>query len=246
MRRPGIRQLRSPAIRVLVVLVLLSLFLLPWHSRPRLSLSPASLTELWALPRDDVTARYEEERIAELARQGFDAVAAAKGTRTPPTLPDGTEALSSDSEVYVSRLRKFVAANFAKSPVRDELEDAVNRIARHAPPKSGDLPKLLFSTDRLGEAGVADLFRLWNALLPIPLAPQLADLLPETQWAESARLGGAWKSVVADDGQIDAQATQWVGESVNGQTEWGRVWRRLNFGVLRADFYRCVRGKVLC
>lgn len=242
---PLFRQLRtSSPLKLVLLLVVVALFIFPWRSGNRLSLSETALSELWTMPREEVAKNFEIARRAELLRRGYDAVRTAQRTRTPVTLPDGTPSLSADVDVYVDRLSKFVAKAFAKSASRAKLEDAVSRVKRHAPPQSADLPKLLFSTDRLGEAGVADLFRLWDALLPIPLAPPLADLLPETEWAEPARLGGTWKSVVADDGQIDAQAAQWSGESVSGKTEWAKTWHKLNFGVLRADFYRwvCLTG----
>jgi hypothetical protein len=71
------------------------------------------------------------------------------------------------------------------------------------------------------------------------MEPELTGLLPETEWAEPARKGGTWSSVVADDGQIDAQVSEWLGTSVfGGDSAWAQTWEQLEFGVLRADVYR--------
>lgn len=239
-RRINLRQVRlSNPVKALIAVVLVVLYFAPWRLAPRASLSQAELSELWGLPRDQVAARYEELRAAELSRRGYDPLSAAKGVRAPFTFADGSATLDASVEAYTSRLSRFVTRSLASAPSRRAIEDSIVRLSRFAPPRDAALPRALFSTDQLGDSGVADLYRLWNALLPIPIAPQLAALLPETEWAEPARKGGPWSSVIADDGQIDAQVSEWLGESVfAGASDWAQTWEQLEFGVLRADVYR--------
>lgn len=207
-----------------------------------MTLDSAALSELWTLPREQVAARYEEARKAELLRRGYNPLSAANGVRAPQTFADGSPTLDASVEKYASRLNAFVGNSLASSPSRRAMEDSLARLSRFAPPRAAALSRALFSTDKRGDSGVEDLYRLWNALLPLPLAPQLAALLPETEWAEPARKGGAWSSIVADDGQIDAQVSEWLGESVfAGTSDWAQTWEQLEFGVLRADVYRLVK-----
>lgn len=239
-RRNPLRQVRlSNPIKLLILLIVVALLLVPWRRAPKLTLDTAALSELWSLPREKVAARFEEARKAELVRRGYDPISTARGIRAPETFGDGTATFDASVEAYTKRLKTFVEKSLPYSPSKRSMEDGLARLSRFAPPREAQLPRALFSTDRMGDSGVADLYRLWNALLPLPVAPQLAALLPETEWAEPARKGGAWSSVIADDGQIDAQVSEWLGESIfGGSSDWAQTWEQLEFGVLRADVYR--------
>lgn len=241
-RRPSLRHVRlSTPVKVIIALALLFLFFAPWRRAPRLTLGTDELSELWTLPREDVAARYEAARTAALQRRGYDAKAAARSVRAPRKFGDGSATFDASVDAYTTRLQEFVSRTLAASASRRSIEDSLGRLARFAPPRGAPLPRALFSTDRAGDSGVADLYRLWNALLPLPVEKELAALLPETDWAEPARKGGTWSSIIADDGQIDAQVSEWLGASVfSGDSAWAQTWEQLEFGVLRADVYRYV------
>ncbi|BEI81831.1 hypothetical protein CcaverHIS002_0209910 [Cutaneotrichosporon cavernicola] len=231
-------RLSNPVKVVIGVVVLLFLFA-PWRRAPRLTITADELSRLWTVPREEVAERYEAARTAALHQRGYNAKKAARSVRAPRKFGDGSETFDASVDAYTKRLRKFVSHTLASSTSRLAFEDSLSRLARFAPPRGAPLPRALFSTDRAGDSGVADLYRLWNALLPLPVEQELAALLPETAWAEPARKGGTWSSIIADDGQIDAQVSEWLGASVFDQeSAWGHTWEQLEFGVLRADVYR--------
>ncbi|CAK9785603.1 hypothetical protein CC85DRAFT_272488 [Cutaneotrichosporon oleaginosum] len=239
-RRPSLRHLRlGNSVKIVIAVTILILLLAPWQRAPRPTISPEELAKLWTLPREDVAARYEEARTAALHRRGYSAKAAARSVRAPRKFGDGSATFDPSVEVYTKRLKTFVSRTLASSSSRRAIDDSLERLGRFAPPQGASLPRALFSTDRAGDSGVADLYRLWNALLPLPVEHELAALLPETDWAEPALKGGTWASVVADEGQVDAQASEWLGASViGGDSAWAQTWEQLEVGTLRADVFR--------
>jgi hypothetical protein len=174
-----------------------------------------------------------------LEQQRYDAHSTSWNIRSPPWTADGQPALHALPEDYASRLGSFVFRSLNSAPMRSRLVHAVGRVHKQVPPTTDTFPLKLYSADRFGDAGVPDMFRLWNALLPIPLGGQLDDLLPQTEWADPARRGSPWSVIIADGSDMDTELSAWIGDSISmGNGEWARFWDKVATGSHRSQVFR--------
>lgn len=226
----------------LLALAIVAFFLMAfvsWSGRKQSVLDSEQRKELWIARREEVALKYEEVRVALLEASGYEPHAAERSVGSPPWTADGHPTLTSSSEAYSQRLLGFIRKAFQQSSMHPRFTHAVSRVAAHVPPTTALFTTRFHSCDRLGESGVQDLFRLWEALLPLPLGPPVENLLPDTEWANPARRGAAWKVVVADDTQMDKQVTNWIGIHPRSGP-WSQFWAAIGHGILRTDVYRWV------
>lgn len=228
----------APIRASLAGLVVLLLFL-KWRSRPRVSFSDKALGQLWIASKDEVAQQYEKQRRLILKQERFEPHVAAHEVHSPPWTPEGYPTFELLPEVYGARLGSFVTKHLNQAPMRNRLEHAIGRACLQVPPTIATFPRRFYSTGRFGDAGVPDMFRLWNALLPLPLGGSTEDLVPETEWAEPARKGAPWTIMIADDSIVDTQLSKWVGASISkGTVDWSNFWHKIAQGPYRADVFK--------
>jgi hypothetical protein len=230
----------SASTRALLVAAVLLVLILRWWTSPKVSFDEEQLESLWTMPRDDVARLYESKRQSLLEDQGYNPQAAAQSVRCPPWTADGYPSLDSRPDVYANRLGTFVLNRLGLAPMRSRLDHAIGRVYKQVPPTISAFPQHLYSTDRFGDAGVPDAFRLWKALLPLPLDGSLENLVPQTEWAMPARKGSPWSVLVADSSDIETHLSAWVGDSISkGAGGWAQFWQALS-GRHRAQVFKFV------
>lgn len=241
MPRVLIRGFRAATLaKVLVLVVVGAVLIYQWPvERQLLTIDDDALTDLYSSTLAQVSAEHEKIRMRIINDAGYDPERAARDLLAPPKFPKGNYTLSPSSEEYVKRLQWQLQVAMTDSPYLRELRATVEKVATHQHPLIGRFPPNLISTDKLAGSGIPDLFRMWAALLPLPLDESLADLLPEAEWAAPARDGAVWKVDVADDHRINAQMSKWIGESniMYGNGPWPTKWKKMS-AALRADIYR--------
>jgi len=123
--------------------------------------------------------------------------------------------------------------------MRNRLDHAIGRVLKQVPPTVAVFPRNFYSTHRLGYAGVPDMFRLWPALLPLPLGGHLDDLVPQTDWADPARRGAVWSVMIADASDTTTELSTWIGDSVTiGNSAWSQVWRKVPSAAHRSRIFQ--------
>lgn len=241
MPRLHLRGCRAATLaKVLVLVIVGAILIYQWPvERQQPTIDDDALTELYASTLAQVSAEHEKIRMRIIGEADYDAERAALEILAPPRFPDGDLTLSPSSDEYVKRLQGQLLVAMGTSPYLRELRAAVEKVETHQHPMIRRFPPNLISTDKLAGSGIPDLFRMWAALLPLPLDESLADLLPETEWATPARKGADWKIDVADDHRINAQMSRWIGESniMYGNGVWPTKWKKMS-SPLRADVYR--------
>lgn len=226
--------------KVLVLVVVGAVLIYQWPvERQLLTIDDDALTDLYASTLAQVSAEHEKIRMRIIDDAGYNPERAARDLLAPPKFPKGNYTFSPSSDEYFKRLQFQLQVAMSNSPYLRELRATVEKVATHQHPLISRFPPNLISTDKLAGSGIPDLFRMWAALLPLPLDESLADLLPETEWAAPAREGAHWKIDVADDHRINTQMSRWTGESniMYGNGVWPMKWKKMS-SALRADIYR--------
>lgn len=238
---PRFRGCRAATLVKVLILVFVGAVLVhQWPvERQTLTIDDDALASLYASTLSQVSEEHEKVRTRILDEAGYDPELAARAMLAPTRFPKGNYTLSPSSDEYVTRLRWQLRVAMANSPYLRELRATVDKVATHQHPLIAQFPFNLISTDKLAGSGIPDLFRMWAALLPLPLDESLADYLPEAEWATPAREGAHWKIDVADDHRINAQMSRWIGESsiMYGHGVWPTKWKKMSY-TLRADIYR--------
>lgn len=235
---PSRRFRLNPPAKILVALITLLLFLsIPSH-RPHPTINPATLDHASQL---ELESLYEDVRISILKKKQFRAEDAGSSIRAPLTFPRGGSTFNPDLASYVARLRGFVDAYLEHSPMgaRARERSLLDDLTHHRPPRTDYLPQKIWSTSARGTEGLDPHFHLWSKLLPLPLPPKLARLLPLR--ADTSRDEG-WTVDVMDDNGMDRLMSRWTGETLSrgipGVGKFAELWGKLEFGVLRADVFR--------
>nr|ODO04191.1 alpha-1,6-mannosyltransferase [Cryptococcus depauperatus CBS 7855] len=243
----------TPAELLLIFFVLFFYFSLPSShaSHPLLLINGAVRQRLEDAQLPELVDHYERARLLLLAAKRFNSTATTKRLTAPESLSDGTTNYDTDLDVYHGRLKNFVDIYLQDGPahILTGGRNALKNLLKHLPAKhqNGNFPAKIWSTHPSGIHGVKKGFELWGQLLPLPLSPSIANHLSverEVDFLKPAREGQDWEVQVLDDDGLDKLMSNWTGESlargVMGKGKWGRLWGKLQQGVLRADFFRYV------
>jgi len=242
MRSPFPRRIRNLPAKLLLLLIVVILFLsIPQnHHRPTPHLDSTSLTD----SQQSLRALYDKIRLDEISRKRFNSTGEGAKLGSPGYIGYNGEYRNLDTDIgrYTQRLKEFSSTYLSggSSSFKEGVRDSVESLESRVPPTPNLFPKKIWSTDKYLTSSTEGIFNLWQTLLSMPLSPSLLKPL-KSLLSDEVEVNGKWEVEVVDDQGIEKLISQWVGEDLNDGSAsgpWGKIWKDIQFGVLKADLFR--------